>query len=30
MERLIKDYISYLNSDEQASIKFWEMEKRIK
>lgn len=30
MERLIKDYISYLISDEQASTKFWEMEKRIK
>lgn len=30
MERLIKDYITYLNSDEPASTKFWEMEKRIK
>ena len=30
MERLIKDYITYLSSDEHASTKFWEMEKRIK
>lgn len=30
MECLIKDYITYLNSDEHASTKFWEMEKRIK
>lgn len=30
MERLIKAYITYLNSDEHASTKFWEMEKRIK
>ena len=30
MERLIKDYITYLSSDERASTKFWEMEKRIK
>ena len=30
MERLIKDYITYLSSDENASTKFWEMEKRIK
>ncbi len=29
MERLIKDYITYLSSDERASTKFWEMEKRI-
>ncbi len=30
MERLIKGYIAYLNSDEHASTKFWEMEKCIK
>ena len=30
MERLIKDYITYLSSDERASTKFWKMEKRIK
>lgn len=30
MERLIKDYIAYLSSDEAASTKFWEMEKRIR
>lgn len=30
MEMLIKDYITYLSSDERASTKFWEMEKRIK
>lgn len=30
MECLIKEYITYLNSDEHASTKFWEMEKRIK
>ncbi len=30
MERLIQDYITYLSSDEHASTKFWEMEKRIK
>lgn len=30
MERLIKDYIDYLNGDEPASTKFWEMEKRIR
>jgi len=30
MERLIKEYSEYLNSDVPASTKFWEMEKRIK
>ena len=30
MERLIKDYITYLSSDERASTKFWKMEKRIR
>ena len=30
MERLIEEYISFLQSDAQASTKFWEMEKRIK
>ena len=30
MEKLIKDYIDYLNGDEPASTKFWEMEKRIR
>lgn len=30
MERLIKEYVKYLESDIPASIKFWEMEKRIK
>lgn len=29
MEKLIKDYIDYLNGDEPASTRFWEMEKRI-
>ena len=30
MERLIKEYISFLSSVEPATPKFWEMEKRIK
>ncbi len=30
MERLIKEYVEYLNSDVPASTKFWEMEKNIK
>ena len=30
MEKLIKDYIDYLNGDEPASTKFWEMENRIR
>ena len=29
-ERLIKEYVDYLNGDESACTKFWEMEKRIK
>lgn len=30
MEKLIKEYVDYLNGDEPASTKFWRMEKRIK
>ncbi|MCI5649198.1 MAG: hypothetical protein MR332_07180 [Fusicatenibacter sp.] len=30
MERLVATYVEYLKSDEAASTKFWEMEKRIK
>lgn len=30
MERLIKEYAEYLQSDLPASTKFWEMEKKIK
>lgn len=30
MEKLVKKYADYLNSDAPASTKFWEMEKRIK
>ena len=30
MERLVKGYMDYLQSDLPASTKFWEMEKRIK
>ncbi len=30
MEKLVATYIEYLKSDESASAKFWEMEKRIK
>ena len=30
MERLIKEYINMLSSDEVASEKFWTLEKRIK
>lgn len=30
MEKLIASYVDYLNSDEAASDKFWELEKRIK
>lgn len=30
MEKLIVKYVEYLQGDEPASIKFWEMEKRIK
>ncbi|MFI3177160.1 MAG: multidrug transporter [Eubacteriales bacterium] len=30
MERLVQEYIEYLQKDIPASTKFWEMEKRIK
>ena len=30
IERLVSTYVEYLTSDESASKKFWEMEKRIK
>lgn len=30
MEKLVKEYADYLYSDQPASVKFWEMEKRIK
>lgn len=30
MERLVTDYITFLQSDKAASTKFWELEKRIK
>ena len=30
MERLIEEYVAYLNSNEPASTKFWTMEKRMK
>ena len=30
MEKLVAEYVEYLTSDEPASTKFWEMEKRIK
>ena len=30
MERLVKEYAEYLQSDLPASTKFWEMDKRIK
>lgn len=30
MEKLVATYVDYLNGDEPASTKFWEMEKRIK
>lgn len=29
MEKLLKDYVSYLESDEPASVKFWELDERI-
>lgn len=29
MENLIREYANYLHSDLPASVKFWEMEKRI-
>ena len=30
MERLVTDYITFLQSDKAATTKFWELEKRIK
>ena len=30
MERLLKEYVAYLESSEPASTKFWGLEKRIK
>jgi len=30
MERLVEEYITFLNSDQPASDKFWGLEKRIK
>ena len=30
MERLCKEYVSLLTSDEKASERFWQLEKRIK
>ena len=30
MDRLTKEYIEFLSSDELASKKFWELEKRMK
>ena len=30
MEKLIKQYVDFLNSDEAASTKFWKMDNRIK
>ncbi len=30
MERLVQEYIEYLQKDIPASTKFWEMEKRVK
>ncbi len=30
MERLLEEYITFLRSDQSASNKFWELEKRIK
>src|SRR5660397_38711 len=30
MEKLVKEYIAFLNCDTPASTKFWELEKRIK
>ena len=30
MERLCKEYVSLLTSDEEASERFWQLEKRIK
>ncbi len=30
MERLVEEYITFLRSDQSASDKFWELERRIK
>ena len=30
MENLLEEYVSYLKSDEPASVKFWGLEERIK
>lgn len=30
MEKLVKEYIAFLNGDLPASIKFWDLEKKIK
>lgn len=30
MEKLVKEYVNFLNSDLPASIKFWDLEKKIK
>ncbi len=30
MERLLEEYITFLRSDQSASNKFWELEKRIR
>lgn len=30
MERLLKEYVAFLQTDEPASKRFWELEKRIK
>ena len=30
MERLVEEYVTFLRSDQSASDKFWELEKRIK
>ena len=30
MERLLKEYVEFLQTDEPASKRFWELEKRIK
>lgn len=30
MERLLKEYVDFLKTDEPASKRFWELEKRIK
>ena len=30
MERLVKEYVAFLDGDSPASIKFWDLEKKIK